>query len=101
MKVTDEQLKAINKVKGNVLVQASPGSGKTSVFVARIANLINNHNIDVDEILGLTFTKDAAENMRRRLSKVIGKEKSKEVYLTTFHSFALAMLKSIPQIIQI
>ena len=66
MKVTDEQLKAINKVKGNVLVQASPGSGKTSVFVARIANLINHHNVDVDEILGLTFTKDAAENMRRR-----------------------------------
>ena len=93
MKVTDEQLKAINKVKGNVLVQASPGSGKTSVFVARIANLINHHNVDVDEILGLTFTKDAAENMRRRLSKVIGKDKSKEVYLTTFHSFALAMLK--------
>lgn len=93
MKLTDEQLQAVNVKEGNVLINASFGSGKTSVFVARIANLIKNHNVDSKDILGLTFTRNAAENMRARLSKVIGKDKAEKVYLTTFHSFALSMLK--------
>lgn len=93
MKLTDEQLQAINTIEGNVLVHASAGSGKTSAFVARIANLIKKHGVDSKDILGLTFTKDAAENMRVKLAKVIGSDKAKGVYLTTFHSFSLSMLK--------
>ena len=80
MKLTDEQLQAINTIEGNVLVHASAGSGKTSAFVARIANLIKKHGVDSKDILGLTFTKDAAENMRVKLAKVIGSDKAKGVY---------------------
>lgn len=94
MKLTSDQMKAVKHVRGNVLVNSSAGSGKTAVFSSRIANLIANEGVAPESILGLTFTKDAAENMRKRLSSVIGKGKSDKVNLSTFHSFAYRILKS-------
>lgn len=94
MKLTDKQKEAVHATKGNVLVHAGSGAGKTSAFTARIVNLIANEGVQPDSILGLTFTNDAAENMRERLGKMIGKKKAKEVNLSTFHSFAYRLLKS-------
>lgn len=94
MKLTEKQKEAVHAVRGNILVHAGSGSGKTASFTARIVNLIANESVEPDSILGLTFTNDAAENMRKRLSSMIGKSKAKEVNLTTFHSFAYRMLKS-------
>lgn len=94
MKLTDRQNEAVHSKSGNVLVHAGAGSGKTACFTARIANLIGNEKVDPESILGLTFTKDAAENMRSRLKGLIGKKKSDKVHLTTFHSFAYGILKS-------
>lgn len=94
MKLTEQQRKAVAIKDGNVLVNASFGSGKTASFVARIAYLISNHKVHPENILGLTFTRDASESMRIKLAKTIGDLASTKVTLTTFHSFAYKELRS-------
>lgn len=94
MKLTQNQKNAVHATKGNTLVHAGSGAGKTSVFTARIANLIANEGVNPDSILGLTFTNEASENMRLKLVGIIGEKKAKNVNLTTFHSFAYRTLKS-------
>lgn len=93
MKLTESQLKAVKAKEGNFLVHAGSGSGKTSSFVARIANLIMNENVSPSSILGLTFTREAAENMRTRLTDLVGESFAKMVHLSTFHSFAYGFMK--------
>lgn len=64
---TKNQLEAIKAQKGNVLVSASAGSGKTSVMIERLARLVIEKKVDVSRILCLTFTRSAAEEMKGRL----------------------------------
>lgn len=90
---TQEQKEAINTVEGNVLTIASAGSGKTSAFVTRVANMIHTHEIDPSNILAFTFTKKATEEIQKRLTKMIGKTRSSEITIGTFHAVALRMLK--------
>ena len=61
MKWTDKQLDIINTRNRNILVSAAAGSGKTAVLVERIVSLITDEreNIDVDQLLVLTFTRAA------------------------------------------
>lgn len=94
MALTDNQKKAVAFVNGNALINAGAGSGKSTVLIARIANLIANENVNPNRILGLTFTNEAAENMRTKLANHIGKAKASAVTLTTFHSFAYRWLKA-------
>ncbi|WP_283679973.1 helicase-exonuclease AddAB subunit AddA [Lentilactobacillus sp. Marseille-Q4993] len=69
MNYTADQEKAITeRPQGNILVSASAGSGKTRVLVDRIINLIGNHNVNVDQLLVVTFTNAAAKEMRERLA---------------------------------
>lgn len=93
VKLTSNQKYAVNAKKGNYLVMAAGGSGKSSVFVARIASLIMKDNVMPEKVLGLTFTKDAAENVRNRLNSYIGQSKAKKIDMSTFHSFAYRFLK--------
>ena len=93
VKLTSTQKYAVNAKKGNSLVMAAGGSGKSSVFVARIASLIMKDNVMPEKVLGLTFTKDAAENVRNRLNSYIGQSKAKKIDMSTFHSFAYRFLK--------
>lgn len=79
---------------GIALVNSGAGSGKTSVFTARIANLILNKSISPTRILGLTFTNEAATSMKNKLATKIGDDKAKMVNLSTFHSFAYRTMKS-------
>lgn len=94
MKITKSQKEAIHATKGNVLVHAGAGAGKSSSFTARIAHLIKNEGVAPERVLGLTFTNEAAENMRTKLSDIIGASNAKRVTLLTFHSFAYRLLKS-------
>lgn len=94
VKLTESQKTAVSNTSGITLINSSAGSGKTSVFTARIANLIKNEGIPAESILGLTFTNEAAESMKKKLGKIVGKQKAKEVPLSTFHSFAYRFLKS-------
>lgn len=93
MKLTERQKQAVHATKGNVLVHAGAGSGKTSSYTSRVANLIANEGVKPESILGLTFTNEAAENMRDKLAGIVGKNKAKEVNLSTFHSFAYKILR--------
>lgn len=88
-----EQLKAVNLSKGRVLVLAGAGTGKTKVITHRIAHLVNDLKIDPKSILGLTFTNKAANEMKQRLADLIGNAKAKDVFLATFHSFCLSILR--------
>lgn len=93
MSLNKEQQKAVQTSRGKVLVLAGAGSGKTSVLINRCVHLIEKLGVSPKAILGLTFTNKAAEEMRSRISKHIGKEVSKEILLSTFHSFCFTILK--------
>jgi DNA helicase-2/ATP-dependent DNA helicase PcrA len=88
-----EQKKAVESIHGRILVLAGAGSGKTSVLISRCTELIDKHGVPPSNILGLTFTNKAAEEMRQRISKRIGSERAKQIVLSTFHSFCLRVLK--------
>lgn len=92
MKLNEPQEKAVQTVKGRVLVLAGAGSGKTRVIVHRIAHLISQ-GADPQSILGLTFTNKAAAEMRHRVEALIGKAVGKQVTLSTFHSFCMHVLR--------
>ncbi len=87
------QKRAVEAVHGRVLVLAGAGSGKTKVLTTRIVHLIQSHRVDPESIIGVTFTNKAAQEMRVRLSLLIGKKIAERVTLSTFHSFALQVLR--------
>lgn len=99
-KWTKEQEEAIVKSGSNIIVSAGAGSGKTAVLSERVINKIQN-GIHVNELLILTFTRAAADEMKDRIRKKIGKipEFKDELtllssaYITTFDSFALSVVK--------
>lgn len=70
---TSQQINAINSTEGSVLVSAAAGSGKTAVLVERVKRMITRENnpIDADRLLVVTFTRDAAAEMKQRISKAI------------------------------
>ena len=74
MSVTEKQEKAINHEKGNALVSASAGSGKTFVMISRAVRLIIEGKADVNELLCVTFTSKAAAEMKQKLSDKINEK---------------------------
>ena len=88
-----EQLAAANFLDGIAAVVAVPGSGKTKTMMERIGILVNDHNISPENILGLTFTRNAAEEMRNRLIPVLG-DMASRVTLSTIHSFCHYLLRN-------
>ena len=86
----DKQLKAINTLNGRVRVIAAAGSGKTSVLTERYVK-ITELGIDPKNILAITFTNKAAQEMKDRIEKRIGKFDS--ALICTFHSFCLKVLR--------
>ena len=86
-----KQREAVNCLNGPLLVMAGAGSGKTRVLTCRIANLIAQ-GIAPWNILAITFTNKAANEMKSRAAKMIG-ESAREVWLSTFHSFCAQILR--------
>ena len=87
-----DQKKAAEFKDGVCAVIAVPGSGKTRTMMERIGILVNDHGIPPEAILGLTFTRNAADEMRHRLVPVLG-DLSSRVFLATIHSFCFNLLK--------
>jgi DNA helicase-2/ATP-dependent DNA helicase PcrA len=86
-KLNNEQREAVDTLDGAVMVNAGPGSGKTELLAMRTANLLKTLQINPGNILLLTFTENAAFNMRERLQKLIGPA-AYGVAIYTFHGFA-------------
>ena len=95
-----EQQAAAEFLEGNCVVIAVPGSGKTRTLMERICILVNKHSIPPENILGLTFTKNAATEMKTRLEPILG-EMSTRVHLSTIHSFCYWLLKSEGKVFEI
>ncbi|MBW6441854.1 ATP-dependent helicase [Patescibacteria group bacterium] len=87
-----DQLKAVQHSSGPILVVAGAGTGKTRVITERIRHLIQENNIDPQEILALTFTEKASQEMVKRVGDImpLGYE---EPWIYTFHSFADRILR--------
>src|SRR6266700_7526414 len=92
LKLNDAQKRAITHGEGPLLVIAGAGTGKTRVITERIRHLLqSDESLSGENILGLTFTKKAAGEMKTRVVKATG-ERSKAVTLATFHSFCETLL---------
>ena len=95
-----DQRKAAEFKSGIAAVIAVPGSGKTRTMMERIGYLVKEINVSPENILGLTFTRNAAEEMRQRLIPVLG-DKASRVTLSTIHSFCHYLLRSEGKVFEI
>ena len=88
----EEQLEALNHMEGPLLIMAGAGSGKTRVLTGKIAKLIEEGVADEREILAFTFTNKAANEMKERISTLLGKDVS-HMWIGTFHSICSRILR--------
>ncbi|EJL45873.1 DNA/RNA helicase, superfamily I [Brevibacillus sp. CF112] len=93
--LNESQIQAIRHFQGPLLTLAGAGTGKTSVLVCRTGYLISVRNVDPRNILLVTFSKKAANEMKERIAQLPGIDKSitENIQARTFHSFFLAILR--------
>ena len=87
-----EQKEAVMATEGAVLILAGAGSGKTTVIVNRIAHMINDLKTYPSQILAITFTNKASQEMKMRVKKIIGDE-AEGMWISTFHSSCVRILR--------
>lgn len=93
MNFTNQQFDAINHFEGPALILAVPGSGKTTVLLNRILNLINNHNIDPSEIISITFSKSQGIDMEKRFLAQNPEFRGK-ITFKTIHAFCYEIVRN-------
>ena len=90
--LNDQQIAAVQCSLGNKLILAGAGSGKTRVLTCRVAELINKYDIRPSNILALTFTNKASNEMKQRLEKLL-RISSQGLWFGTFHGICRRLLK--------
>ncbi len=88
-----QQLEAVEAAEGPVLILAGAGSGKTRVITYRVAHLIENRNVRPEQILAVTFTNKAADQMKFRVRNLLRAPRSGEPLISTFHSLCVRILR--------
>ncbi len=91
-RLNDMQKEAVVTTDGPLLVLAGAGSGKTTVLVNRIAYLMQNNGVSPYNILAITFTNKAANEMKTRIEKILGGA-SEGMWISTFHSSCVRILR--------
>lgn len=86
------QKSAVTKTDGPVLIVAGAGSGKTRVLTSRIAYILQK-GCEPDNIMALTFTKKAAQEMKERIAAMTGERKARKLVMGTFHSVFIRFLR--------
>ncbi len=90
--MNDMQKKAVEHTEGALLILAGAGSGKTTVLISRIANIISKGLCYPSNILAITFTNKAAKELVSRIDSLLG-EAGQGVWASTFHSFCAKVLR--------
>lgn len=93
MKLNPGQAEAVKYVSGPCLVLAGAGSGKTGVICQKIAYLIQKCDYKARNIAAVTFTNKAAREMKERIIKMLGKELTRGLTVSTFHSLGLDIVR--------
>ena len=91
-KLNKEQLEAVKHINGPLLIVAGAGSGKTRVLTERVAYLIHK-GVDPGNILALTFTNKAANEMKQRIGRIVTKQQAERVWAGTFHSIFARIIR--------
>lgn len=95
--LNEKQREAVQMTEGPVMAIAGAGSGKTSVLTSRIAYLIMEKNVNPENILALTFTNKAANEMKERINRVFSEQDSfffrAPSWISTFHSMCVKILR--------
>ncbi|MBR2836722.1 MAG: UvrD-helicase domain-containing protein [Coriobacteriales bacterium] len=91
--LNEAQLDAVETCSGPLLVLAGAGSGKTRVLTYRIAHMIEDLGIEPWNILAITFTNKAAQEMRDRLSRLLEGRSTRGMWVCTFHAMCVRMLR--------
>ena len=91
--LNEKQAQAATHKDGAILVVAGPGTGKTKVITHRIAHLIHQHGVPPEQILAVTFTNKAAQEMLDRIKELLGTTQGLDVKIHTFHAFCVRLLR--------
>ncbi|HDI78736.1 MAG TPA: hypothetical protein ENF54_03750 [Desulfobacteraceae bacterium] len=99
--LNEEQREAVLLRGANLLIVAGPGTGKTFTLAHRISSFLISQEASPSQILALTFTRKAAEEMRQRITEIVKIRDIRGLYVNTFHGFCADILKENSKILSL